>query len=39
MTGLKTSSDFAGELDEELVEVEERHVAAGTAAEPDRGDF
>ena len=29
--------DLAGEVDEELVEVEEGHVAAGTAAEPDGG--
>ena len=31
--------DLAGEFDEELVEVEEGHVAAGTAAQPDCGYF
>ena len=31
--------DPGGEVEEELVEVEERHVAAGAAAEPDGGDF
>ena len=31
--------DLARQVDEELVEVEERHVAAGAAAEPDRGEL
>jgi hypothetical protein len=31
--------DFSGELDEKLIEVEERHVAAGATAEPNRGNF
>jgi len=29
--------NLRGEFDEELVEVEERHVAAGAAAEPNCG--
>ena len=30
--------DSVGELEEPLVDVEERHVAAGTAVQPDRGE-
>ena len=31
--------DHGGEVDQPFVQVEERHVATGTAAEPDCGEF
>ena len=35
--GTEDKVGLRGEIDQELVEIEERHVAAGTAAEPDSG--